>query len=397
MKRVGWTLLTVCVLAACSDTIDLEPCDIRDEECQQSVFLAVQRVRGAGWDPWLDMPPTRVITQAQFRAELEAQRDEEAALDPPYDHMEAALRLLQLVGPSTPSSDDEGIDSSVSNVAAYYDSRAKDVTVIDRGTTGDVESATFILAHELVHAAQDRDIVLDDWYRSDTVSGVQAKGALVEGEAMLYANLVFADINGASPLQLSFTRYHADMLDDARARVEDAASPWYELSGLFYPLGSRYVTDTWLRDGNVAVRGLFADPPRDVVQMFSFPGSGTDHPAAPFPCVTPIAPDGFEIVRETMLGAVVLFAFATRSLPAEEAWELASTWRGDRFVVYGNADQHTVLVWQVTLGASGDLESIALDLFGADAVVHDDKDVRILLTDVPTPLAWNAWRDCTSR
>jgi hypothetical protein len=390
MTRLACGLGIACTLIACDGSIALDPCDIRDDECRQSVFLAVQHVRGNAWDPWLDMPPTRVITADQFRDELEQAADD----DPPgVDHWNVALRMLHLIDPAEPSSGEASIDASVANIAAYYDSGDKTITVIDHGRAGDLESQTFVLAHELVHAAQDRDIVIGEWRRRTTISQSHAGSALIEGEAMLYSNLVMAEIEGFSPLRANFASYYRGILDNARAQVVDAASPWYETFGLVYPLGGSYVTNAWLGGGNVAVRDLFAAPPDDVVQVFSFPGSSFDRPVEPFACAAPRAPDGFRLIRSTAMGALELFGFTTR-LDLEDAWQTASTWGGDRFAVYGSDDGETLLVWQLTLGDATDLANGASELLGSDHVIHDGTQVRIMQTDSAALVDWTDWQAC---
>lgn len=188
-----WTLV-VAWLCACSAETGLEPCDIREIACQDEVFYAVQRARGAAWDPWTDRAPMRVISESQFSSEqrrlwLEAELEEQE-----HDHFESALELLRLLDPGRAA--DASADAIIDNTVAYYSAADKAVTIVDRELEADVERATQTLAHELVHAAQDREIGFSS-IRAGSLDEAYAQAGLIEGEASFLDQLVMLESHGA--------------------------------------------------------------------------------------------------------------------------------------------------------------------------------------------------------
>jgi hypothetical protein len=92
------------LLAACSGDSALSPCDIRDSTCRLDVFLAVQDVRGSLWDPWIEPPPMDVISEAEYRAQVIAER-ERARQQTGIDYFTEALKLLRMIDPAETPSD----------------------------------------------------------------------------------------------------------------------------------------------------------------------------------------------------------------------------------------------------------------------------------------------------
>jgi len=391
MKRLAFTFPVLLLLVACGGPIDFDACDIRDSSCQENIYLAVQRVRGNAWDPWLDMPEMRVISQDEFRAEIQADIDARPD-DAPYSHYGASLSLLHLTDPVSTMIEDDRTEATVSNVAAYYDTQTKNVTIIDRGAGTDFEDDTYTLAHELVHAAQDRDVGIQAWARRGTISQSHASSAVIEGEATLYANLATAPIRGFGPLETNWGAYHSRWLDSQRLSVEEAASPWFEMYGLLYPLGSRYLTRAWLSGGNVAVREIYASPPNDIVEFLLPFGTGLGSRIEPSQC-SHTAPTGFESEVVTSMGALGFFCFLTRlDVVGATGWAMADDLRNDVYSVYGNDADETVVVWQLWTSTAEGVASEASNLLGPDSVVRDGNQVRIMVTNARV-LDWTTWRD----
>jgi hypothetical protein len=394
--------LSACCLFGCDDTFELEACDIRKASCQQDVFLAVQHVRGMAWDPWLDMPATRVISSDQYRAELETERRASSSAPADYDYFTPALKMLALFDP------DEGADGStefaVSFFVAYYDSFSNSVTIIDRGENTDRRTDTRILAHELTHAAQRRDIAtagLNDWVR--TTDDVNALGALVEGEARLYENLVGLLMRHLSGDDVDWDRYHADWIAEARDTAMQDASPMrFVSSELRYALGSRYATAAWREAGPLGVRRAMADHPT-TTQAFMFPPSSKRAAELPWACKPPIAPTGYKSRVATSLGGWGTYAFATRLLPDAEpdAWALGQAWQDDRITVYADGDKNIALVWQLQFRSEASAQAFASALSGLPATVRvssasDGDRVSLVAAQRPEDLDSDDWMSCQS-
>ena len=98
-----------------------------------------------------------VISEAELRerygGETMAPTPEEALS---IERWGRTLMLLQLV--ESPAALLSGsLEDFVTNVAGFYDPSTGVITLIDRGVPTSFESATFLLAHELTHYAQDID------------------------------------------------------------------------------------------------------------------------------------------------------------------------------------------------------------------------------------------------
>lgn len=383
-------------MLGCDQDADLYACDIRKETCQDDIFYAVARLRGTLWDPWLDRPPTRVITADDYRAELLAAQEQAQQGEATYDYFEAAKELLGLLDPDRTTT--SSIDAQVANVAAYYDFGPGEVTIIDHGDSGDLTVGTYILGHELVHAAQDRELGLAFFGSSDTYDGYYARRAIIEGEARLYENLLQLELQRLDVEQADWAGYHERLLANAREDVFLAESPEFELYGLLYPLGAIFLTDRYLEDGNQAVRDVWADLPVQVGQLL-----GGGHGAMPEPlplldCQAPSAPTGYEYRTQAVMGALPFFGVSTRLADSvASAWAMAEALQGDRLYVYARDEAHTTLVWHLSI-ETAQREAVleaAQGYYGAGAVeLVDDRITVVLSTEAELP-EWEDARSCS--
>lgn len=396
------TFAAISCLAAlgCGEAGSLEPCDIRQSACQRDVFLTVQEVRGSLWDPWLHMPPMRVISSERYRAELEAQRARSLAGERPYDYLTPALKLLHMIDPEEPA--DGQTVFTVGFVAAYYDSLDRSITIVDHGQSQDLRRDTRTLAHELVHAAQERDVgfaTFDSWI--DSLDSANAVGSLIEGEAMLYENVVDAKLRGLDVDHIGWTKYHADWIADTRSKIVADPSP-YRLasSGLRYPLGSAYLTSAFVEGAQLGVRRALASHPGSTAQLIAGRNTPADRPPASWSCAYPAAPEGYQSVRADELGAYSLYALLTRLLPDDDAraWSLAGAWNGDRFLIYADADKQLGVVWLLRFRSEADAaalqEALAASPLGeaVQSELHGDR-LHLFVASGELP-GFDAWRAC---
>ena len=372
MIRTCSLLLCACLWAGCQVGPSLEACDIRDDSCRQDIVLAVQYVRGTGWDPWIDPPPMRVITKDQYRAEIEASQKPSSQQPDSYDYYTPAYKLFAMFDP------DEAMDAAtsftVSFVAAYYDGSTDTITVIDRGGDTNLQADTATLAHELVHAAQQRDIGFQTIYSwSRTIDNGNAVGSLVEGEARLYENLIYAMMNKLTPEDIDWARYHDDWVAGTRKSIAKDASPWrLARSVLRYPLGSRYLTTAWLDGGPLAVRRAWADHPTATRRLMAARGSSIDVPDEELPCAAPETPADFKGIVSTSLGAWAVYAFGTRIASEPEAWDFGTARVADRFTIFAADDKRLAVVWQLQF----DSEEHASNFTNALAQLPDKVHVK---------------------
>lgn len=379
-------LVSVLLATGCDTDADLSACDIRQAACQEDVFLAVQRARGESWDPWIDRPRMRVISQDAYRKEMIDARERAIAEsdDDEFPHFTVVLELLGLLDPER--AETAYIDARLERIAATYSAFDKVITIVD--APGDDEDGTAILAHELVHAVQDRDLGLLEYKPADTRDGFYARQAIVEGEAELYENIVMVEVLGYGVDGADWNRYHSERLASARQHVIDAESPEHALYSMLYPLGSRFLTDRFLAGGNLAVRETWETLPSQLAELFTH----DVHP--PLQCAPPPAPDGYTYEGGTVMGALPLFGAATRFDP-DGAWRIATGWRADRLSFFASEDDQTLLVWQIRVAftAHDQLFEAARDYYGSTEVVDRDGRIHIRLHSTGEPPDW-PWTDC---
>lgn len=402
MKHGGMWLGLALAAAGCSGEPTLEPCDVRETSCQRAVFLTVQDLRGGTFDPWTTAPPIRVISVEQYRRELEAEAAQQAAADPSFDALSAALKLFYLLDPQELPGSDTAFD--VAFVAAYYDSRARAITLIDPGTATDRCTDVSKLGHELVHAEQDRDIDLRRFSeRVDTLDQSQLVDTLIEGEAVLYEDQISARLQASADCELPGSV--EDYVAGVRAAVAGSASPFRPATSLLrYPLGLRFLTAAYEGGGPLGVRRRFETPPDATVRFVA----DVDAQPAELPawtCYPPSAPEGYSLYLEDQFGAYPTYAFATRLFSRgdePEAWKLAGTWRNDSFSVFaGDEGRDTVAaVWSLRLSSEAQATLLA-DRIAASPVLSRSVQTKragavlhLFASDRALEPAFSGWPSC---
>jgi hypothetical protein len=394
---------------ACNDR-NLATCDITLRTCQENIYYRMLNLRGDGYDPFGGLPPLTVISEDDFRAILEKDEAEAAKEGPsPWDK---GKDLLHFTSSGSPQGGVDGgagsdggsiIDDEVKHIYAYYDPEIKTVTVIshpDQTGSNPLVEAMLTLAHELVHALQDREIDLmkSDFHTSDEYL---AYDAIIEGDARFYEYLFVNELRRMlekGPLDVT------EMLDEDLKYVYDnfdqlglpLSTAWY----LLYPLGAKYEAAAYQAGGNAAVRHAYAKAPRRTVGLLVGAdgrappvGSGDVCPA---PAVTSLPMSG-PTVGADQFGALLFYAFLRGwGVDHDVAFAAAQTWTGDFLLVQASSDYATTAVaWRIefsaappaviaqTLRASGELD-----------VVTGANSLQITVTDSATPLTWKATANC---
>lgn len=363
---VGLAILAIAV--GCGDDRDcdepLQVCDIGSAGCREHVFVQTACARQhAG----RTVPTVHTITRDEFQAMLEGDA-EPTADEQRIDAQNAtALRMLDLLPPGTTSSNDAAIEAYARNVLAFYSRSDTSITIVETNL-GDVdhETSVFVLSHEFVHAQQDVDVGLQDFFDAHVTSSDSntAIRSVTEGEAVLFSNVTMARQPGQSITAEVFHRYYADQqagLREAAAGESDAA--YTDLASSFpYPFGGQLVTDRWLSDGMEGVLGIYDDPPLSTATVLRTL-AGVEPANLPDPpgLSTGPLPMGWSIVADDTLGAWILFAVARRSGFEEAvAEDLAEDWAGDRLLVAGGPTAEEVaLAWTLRFGSDGSAERFA--------------------------------------
>jgi hypothetical protein len=399
MKAIK-SLALMMLLCACAGDIALDPCDIRKSSCQFDVFMAVQDVRGSLWDPWLEPPPMHVISEQQYRDQVIAER-EQAMQNEGTDYLTPALKLLHMIDPN--EAPNAATEFMVASVAAYYDAVTHNVTIIDRGETADHRLGVQTLAHELVHAAQDRDIGFGRLYqRASTLDNLNALSALLEGEATVYGLLVDAKQLDIPKTAINW-RILADWASDLRSGVFQHPSPYRPANTeLAYPLGGLYMSAAYVTGGPLELRRVYDDPPLSAARFMAGRGKPGDVAAPAWGCGVTREPQGMELQLADELGPLSVYAFATRvSVTETQAWDRASLWTGDRFYVYADPEKPAdiVLVWRMRFANTAsavNFEAAFLQAPWAGAIQRVVQGDTLILTTSASPLEslYDDWMRC---
>lgn len=393
--------------AACGQDEDCEQslgvCDIGSAECREHVFVQTACTRN---HDGRTVPTVYTINRDEFEQILR-EGDEPTAEQLLVDaQLAGALRMLDLLPPGEASSNEAAIQSYAENVLAFYSRSDASVTIVETNLGAvDQETAVFILSHEFVHAQQDVDVGLQDFFDAHVTSSDAntAIRSVTEGEAVLFSNVTMSRQPGAALTTGAFAEYYArtqQILRDAAAGIsaEAVAIGYTDLSSSFpYPFGGELVTNRWLTEGDDAVLELYDDPPLSTASILRTlaghePANEVDLP--PLSASTP--PEGWSIVAEDTLGAWIMFVVARRSgFTEESADELVEDWAGDHLLVAGGATEADVaLAWTLRFGSDASAERFAeisnvLPPEGVRQVVQNGHDVTVVMAvDADTLALW---------
>ena len=371
----------------------LQVCDIASADCREHVFAQTACARGHGGRT---VPTVYTITRNEFEALLR-EGDEPTTEQRRADaQIAGALRMLDLLPPGQTSSDEATIEAYARNVLAFYSRSDASVTIVETNL-GEVddESAVFVLSHEFVHAQQDLDVGLQDFF-DEHVTSTDSNSAIrsvTEGEAVLYSNVTMSRQPGATLTAGAFAQYYADAQQGLRDAAAGSSDPSQEAvltdltSSFPYPFGGQLVTDRWLGEGDDGVLDFYGDPPLSTAAILRTlaghdPANVVDLP----PLAATHPPEGWSIVAEDTLGAWILFAVARRSGFAEDsANALAEDWAGDHLLVAGGpTDAEAALAWTVRFGGEDSAERFAeiaevTPPEGVRSVHLDGHDVRMVM------------------
>jgi hypothetical protein len=387
MMLVGWALLA---LVGCEER-KVKLCDITTSDCQESIYYADLRVRGDGYDPFGGIPPIRTITEEQYRAELQNETEQAAQTNTPRPWWDNALALLGMM-PSAAESDTASIENQVKHVAAYYNPSTRKVTVIAHPPRTDVDPRQTMLdnmvflAHELIHALQDRELSLK--INPESVDDLFVVKAMIEGDATLYEYLFGGEISSTTSSYsdpLAYTTFLRSMY----MKPENFAKlgpPFLAALYLVYPLGGIWFSGHYQHGGNSAVRHAYGEAPkRSLDYLLPF---GTSAPPTTKNDCKPAIPEnrGFGNRGRDTFGAVQFYAYLMGwKVPSDAAVTAASLWRDDRiFVSYNSSTQKTAVAWRIELAqpiAAATLAQITTS--NGPRVVQEENVLLISASDDP--------------
>ncbi len=392
------TLLPVLLVGgACGDrnycrNNTLQICDIDSLECQDQVFRQTACARN---HPGEQAPTVFSITRSEFEDLLRRGGEPTAAQVLADGQRATSLRMLTLLPAGSTSNEEASIQALVDSVIAFYTREDQTVTIISSNVRDD-ETGVFVLSHEFVHAQQDVDFGLDDFFSdhatsTDSVIGVRS---VTEGEAVHYSNLTMSRRPGVELDQAIYDDYYAGQHDQLEFSTADPMVGFTELTSIFpYPFGGQMVTDRWFDRGDLGVHEFYDEPPRSAAEVLALIG-GDPAPAPDVPMLTMGSlPAGWEAVVEDTLGSWLVFAVAQRlGLDEGTARALRSDWRGDHLLVAGGATETEVaLAWRIRWGSESSATAFAgIDAStapeGAMSITADGRDATVVIAGDPAML-----------
>lgn len=237
-------------------------------------------------------------------------------------------------------------------VAWYLPSDRALVFKVDPGQPAGV--ADHVVAHELVHAAQDQREGLRAIFGrlGPSFDGRLVARCLVEGEAEV-ATLLWRRAQDGGSLDEEDVQRFAVTTDEI---VQGGML-------LHYGLGRAHVLRRFVAGGWDEVRSAFARPPASGEQLLHQDKLGADEPVRvllPLPDLGP----GVEVRHDDVFGELGLYMLlAVAGVPRSEAYPAAAGWDGDRLRVWRTETGHA-FVWRTVWDRELDAQQLERCLSG---------------------------------
>jgi hypothetical protein len=287
------------------------------------------------------------------------------------------------------------VDLMTDQIAGYYDSKTKKLTIVDTAGT-DPDWAEMVFAHELDHGLQDQAFDLEAFEKLPDAEGdaSAARHALVEGDgvalmievafARLGAPAPWADPEVAAGIIKELDTPNGDSLDAAPYAIREAME-------FPYRDGFAFVAALRRRHPWSAIDAAFKRPPRSTEQILHVDKYLADEKPIVVPAATLAALPGYAIAHDTVWGELGFRTFLRAHGVAERvAAEAAAGWGGDRAVVLAPAgeqrSQHVVAISRSAWDSDADAHEAQAALEHA----LDDTIVGATAEQTPTLTRWLA-------
>ncbi|MBU4240086.1 MAG: hypothetical protein KKH73_02370 [Actinobacteria bacterium] len=278
------------------------------------------------------------------------------------EELEADDKLLQALGLIEPDEDLEEIltDVYTEQVAGFYDTESKSVTIVEGKSTGSVMDEV-TMAHEITHALQDQQFNLEepplenDDYNGDNDLAVLS---LVEGDAMTtmlkYAR-EYVDIAKLMEEELTGSEVASEELEDA--------PPYIQRSLMFpYQEGMLFVTALEKSGGKPAVDDAFRDPPlasEQIMHPEKYIDGGDGPREVPLSDIAGSLGDGWEMINEDCMGEFDVNVWFEQYSGLIASVNAAGGWGGNSIQYYQGPGDDYVLVNMFAWDTPGDAEEFS--------------------------------------
>jgi hypothetical protein len=349
---IGALLVLASVAIASAQTTVLGPDDtarVRDR---------VQSMRGLKFSSKV---PISYLTVGQVQARFKA----EFAREVTEEQLATSVEENKMIGlyPADFKVDMDRMATVGMELAGFYDSRRKDLVIVDRPLRVAVPErlrdavemyekleTAGVLAHEFTHALQDQnyDIGTTQQHNKSNDDRELAFKAVVEGDATLSGfGVVFGRLDDAT--MDYFLSHLQEIAPVFMARTEGMPRAIIEPMMFEYFDGARFVAEAFHRKGWPGVNALFTKPPQSTQQIL--------HPELYFE--TPTAPKivklaGYEKTLhdwtkedEDTYGELLIKIILERAMGESTPYvQAASKWSGDRIIALAKGKSVTVL-WMI--------------------------------------------------
>jgi hypothetical protein len=235
------------------------------------------------------------------------------------------------------------IELLTDNVAGYYDSKTKKLT-ISRAAVEDPAWSELVLAHEIDHGLQDRAFGLEKFQTlpADAGDALLARRALVEGDAVAVMLELALSRQGVDPpwgdpaiaheLGAAMAAPPGDALDRAPFAIRERMLFPYR-SGLMFVAALRQ-RETWS-----AVDAAFKRPPRSTEQILHIDKYLAGEKPVDVALAPPAGLADYAVVHSTVWGELGFSLFLrAHGIGDEMAAQAAAGWAGDRAIVIARGD-----------------------------------------------------------
>lgn len=391
-------------LSACTtgDCDPLESCDIRDESCQEKVAKVVACLR----DSNAVTPRVDVVDADDFVDDQVNDADAAPWSDDQRDHYRA-LSLIDLM-PKDVEPGELAADEWA-NVAAFYDSETRRVTVLDRGYVLDGPGSVLLLAHELVHAQQARETDGAFYEASDdSRDGHWAANALIEGEAALYQDLAETFAYGIEPGDLDWKNIYRNYESNAWFYASGEAAIYERVDDYFsYAFGGAYLSAAYDKGGTAAVHRALRDVPSSTREVSAgYPRKAERYAVESLDDIAvPMLDESYTLLSRDRGGSFLFESFVVRAEQRLRALpDLVGTGvTGDSLSTFRAGEDAVAVFWRVRFVDADHAEAFEgrLARVKSDWVVkRDDRDVIIAAVsddtrkaEISGDLSWGAAPD----
>ncbi len=345
--------------------VDDRPANAQEMDAIHELMRHVQQIRELKFVHDLDVRvQTKTAMRKYMREQLNKQRDR-------LQHVYVASVALGTIDPKVTLDDLIEQLSDPGDVLGYYDPQGQymvmrnDLMFGAANRRGDVQSlgGRDVLVHELTHALQDQNFGLDSSIaRLKTNDQTNAYMALVEGDATL------VEIEHALGRWGSKFRPMVDDLNELDQLINglpptnptDALATPRQLDGkaFRYRAGVMFAAALWKDGGNQRIDQALRRAPLGTEQIIDptvYLGNAP-HETLRLPPMAMLERAGYKRVYEDSWGRLELGDYLSREGSGGDL--RASTWAGDRMVVY-ERNGHYSVVWMIRVADVEDARAIA--------------------------------------